>query len=132
MRFSILTTACRSSKANPLSTLLILTHISFIPLGLECCNNSQILCRASAFLLSVTESSRSYATVSTDHERDFSSMRFDELGTACCGVYLLAWMVTEGDQWDERDEWNHTIHQCPTNDACGHFFNLFYLLRTTQ
>jgi hypothetical protein len=76
------TTSVRSSKAYFVSQLLILTANSPTSDGREPSRNLRRAIRASGFLLGVTESSRSYAMVSTLRFRVFSRKRDDEEGTS--------------------------------------------------
>lgn len=79
---AILTTSTKSSKAYFVSTLLILTATSPTSDGREPSRNLRRAIRASGFLLGVTESSRSYAMVSTLRFRVFSRNRDDDEGTS--------------------------------------------------
>lgn len=78
------TTSVRSSNAYPLSTEFMRTACSLMLGARSRDKMSTRLLRASAFLPGVTESSRSYAMVSTLIPRDFSRKRIDEPGTGCC------------------------------------------------
>ena len=76
-----LTTSWRSARARPLETELIRTACSFIPGLRGCSSRRRMLRRASAFFPVDTESSKSQQTQSTDKERDFSSIFWEDPGT---------------------------------------------------
>jgi hypothetical protein len=87
-RYSPLSTSVKSFSARPVSTLFIRTHISLIPDGRCLFNISRRFARASDFMWGATLSSRSYVTLSACIAKDFSSIFFDEDGTAWCVSYL--------------------------------------------
>ena len=89
------TTSCRSANARPLETELIRTACSLIPETRDCSSRRRILVRASTFLPDVTESSRSYATVSADKDRDLSSIFWDDPGTEAIEL-VVEWWVERG------------------------------------
>lgn len=78
-----LTTSVKSFSANPLSTELMRTARSLIPSGLGSWRKSRSVDLASAFRSGVTESSKSYATVSTLKPLDLSKNLLEDPGTVC-------------------------------------------------
>jgi hypothetical protein len=80
-KYSPLSTSVKSSRARPVSTLFIRTHISLMPEGRCLFRMSRRFERASDFMCGATLSSRSYVTLSACIAKDFSSIFFDEDGT---------------------------------------------------
>jgi hypothetical protein len=79
-----------SASARPDDTAFIRTLISLMLGGLSCERNLRILARAAGFWEGVTESSRSYETVSTVRLRDLSRNFGEEEGTA-----LVSWRFSQ-------------------------------------